>query len=134
MLIEPDIGGDEALLKHNGPVLIRFLRAIRLHCPNCGSAGIVHRLRLVERCPACRHRFERHEGYWLGAVAINTMVTIGLFVIAFVAATVLTWPDPPWPAITVGVVILNAAFPIVFYPWSKTLWIALDLSMHPAEG
>jgi uncharacterized protein (DUF983 family) len=111
----------------------RFLRALRLHCPRCGSGGVVRRLRLAERCPRCRHGFERHEGYWLGAIAINTIATMGVFAVAFVTAMVLTWPDPPWTAITVGVVTLNTAFPVAFYPWSKTLWIALDLSMHPVE-
>lgn len=107
-------------------MLRRFLRALRLHCPRCGSSGVVRRLRLAERCPRCEHRFERHEGYWLGAIAINTVVTMGVFAITFVLAMVLTWPDPPWGAITVGVVTLNAIFPIVFYPWSKTLWVALE--------
>jgi uncharacterized protein (DUF983 family) len=81
---------------------------------------------MAETCPQCHHRFERHEGYWLGAIAINTVVTIGVFAAAFVGATVLTWPDPPWTAITIGLVALNIIFPIVFYPWSKTLWVALE--------
>jgi uncharacterized protein (DUF983 family) len=94
---------------------------------------VVRRLRLTEHCPRCRHRFERHEGYWLGAIAINTIATMGVFAVALVAAMVLTWPDPPWTAITVGLVTSNTIFPVAFYPWSKTLWIALDLSLHPVE-
>jgi len=85
---------------------------------------------MAESCPRCQHHFERHEGYWLGAIAINTVATIGVFAAAFVGATVLTWPNPPWTAITIGVVALNIAFPIVFYPWSKTLWVALEVSSH----
>lgn len=86
---------------------------------------------MAETCPGCHHHFERHEGYWLGAVAINTVATLGVFAAAFVGAMVATWPDPPWTAITIGAVALNAIFPIVFYPWSKTIWVALDLAMHP---
>lgn len=108
-------------------------RALRRRCPRCGSGGILRGLRLAARCPGCGHRFERHEGYWLGAIAINTVATIGAFAVAFVTAIVTTWPDPPWGAITIGVVALNALFPIVFYPFSKTLWVALDLAVHPAE-
>ena len=111
----------------------RVLWAIRLRCPNCGHRGVVRGLRVTETCPACRHHFERHEGYWLGAIAINTVATIGLFAVALVGGMVLTWPDPPWAAITIVVVVFNVIFPIAFYPWSKLLWAALELSLHPPE-
>lgn len=94
---------------------------------------MVRGLRVAADCPTCGHHFERHEGYWLGAIAINTIVTIGVFAIALVGSIVLTWPDPPWTAITIGVVAVNLVFPIGFYPWSKLLWAALDLSLHPPE-
>ncbi|MBI5158064.1 MAG: DUF983 domain-containing protein [Acidimicrobiia bacterium] len=90
----------------------------------------MRRLRMAETCPGCQHRFERHEGYWIGAVAINTVATLGVFAAAFVGAMVATWPDPPWTAITIGAVILNVIFPIVFYPWSKTIWVALEVASH----
>ncbi len=110
--------------------MTRLWRALRLRCPNCGGGNVVSGLRLIDRCPTCHHHFERHEGYWLGAIAINTVMTIGVFMATLVGAIVLTWPDPPWTAITIGVVVLNTVFPIVFYPWSKTLWVALELGTH----
>jgi uncharacterized protein (DUF983 family) len=111
----------------------RFVWAARRRCPNCGQRGVVRGLRVAADCPACQHHFERHEGYWLGAIAINTVVTISVFVVALVGSIVLTWPDPPWTAITIGVAALNVILPIGFYPWSKLLWAALELSMHPPE-
>jgi hypothetical protein len=30
-------------------------------------------------------------------------------------------------------VAVNAALPVLFYPVSKTLWMALELSWHPLE-
>jgi uncharacterized protein (DUF983 family) len=112
----------------------RVLWAIRLRCPNCGHRGVVRGLRVTETCPACRHHFERHEGYWLGAIAINTIITLGLFVAAMVIPILATWPDPPWGVITALLVSLSIVVPIVAYPFSKTLWVALELGMHPAEG
>lgn len=94
---------------------------------------MVRLLTMAAACPRCHHRYERHEGYWLGAIAINTIVTIGVFAVVFVGWMVLTWPDPPWTAISVGVVALTALFPVLFYPWSKTLWVALELTLHPPE-
>ncbi len=112
-----------------------FLRALAGRCPNCGGRGILGRwMALVDHCPACGHRFERHEGYWVGAVAINTAVTIVVFAAVFVGAIVITWPDVPWTGILIATVSLNVAFPIVFYPWSKTLWVATDLAVHPPEA
>ena len=43
---------------------------------------------------------------------------------------VITWPDVPWIGLTVASVIVNAIFPIVFYPWSKTLWVAVESSLR----
>lgn len=117
----------------NAPMLRRLFWALRLRCPNCGNGGVVRAWRVAGDCPTCLHHFERHEGYWLGAIAINTIATIGVFAVALVGSMVLTWPEPPWTAITIGVVTLNLAFPIVFYPWSKLLWAALELTTHPAE-
>jgi len=115
-------------------MLIAVGRALRRRCPRCGSGSIfAGYTRLRDRCPACGLRFERQEGYWVGAMAVNTAVTIAVYAVTFVSAIVLTWPDPPWVPIAVGTVALNAVFPIVFYPWSKTLWMALDLTVHPAE-
>jgi hypothetical protein len=44
----------------------------------------------------------------------------------------LTWPKlPVLELVAIGVAI-NAVFPIVFYPVSKTLWVATDLIFfHP---
>jgi hypothetical protein len=64
---------------------------------------------------------------------VNTIATIGIFAAVLVGAMVATWPKPPWARLAVLVVTLNLVFPIAFYPWSKLLWIALDLNLHPPE-
>lgn len=115
-------------------MLSRLLRALALRCPNCGQPGVLRSwTRLVDRCPRCDHRYQRHEGYWLGAVAINTGVTIAVFAGVLVVGTAATWPDPPWTAISVATVATTLIFPVLFYPWSKTLWVALEISLHSPE-
>ncbi|WKZ83267.1 MAG: DUF983 domain-containing protein [Acidimicrobiia bacterium] len=113
-------------------MLRRFSWAVTLRCPDCGTPA-TRRFRLVESCQHCRLRFERHEGYWVGAVAVNTLVTIAFFITFLVGSMVLTWPDPPWGAITIAAVIVNLVLPIAFYPWSKTIWVAFDLALHPPQ-
>ena len=50
-------------------------RALSRRCPYCGSPGIYDGyFALRERCPRCGVRFEREEGYFLGAYALNLIV------------------------------------------------------------
>ena len=68
------------------------------------------------------------------AIIINTAVTEAIFGILFVGGLILTAPDFPWvPLLAIGVGA-NLIVPVLFYPFSKTLWVAADLYMHPAGG
>lgn len=89
---------------------------------------------VVERCPRCSHRFESHEGYWLGAIAINTVATIFVFILVFVGSIVSSWPDPPWGVISAVTIATSIVFPIAFYPYSKSLWVALESKFAPSQG
>ena len=88
------------------------------------------------RCEACGLRFERardeeHE-HWLGAFTLNFIVTEVAFGIAVLVALLVTWPDPPWMRLLYGGAVLMVLMPIVFYPMSKALWLAIDLVFRPA--
>lgn len=86
---------------------------------------------MKQTCPTCGMRFERDPGYWLGAMIVNTAVTIGTFLVVLVGAVALTWPDVPWTPLVVGTMALNVALPVLFYPFSKTIFVAFDLSVRP---
>ena len=109
----------------------RLGRAAALRCPNCGGGGIRRGIDLVDRCPTCGLVYERHEGYWLGAVLLNTAAVIASFLIVLVGGMVVTWPDVPWTGISITTIAVSVILPILFHPWSKTLWIAIELSAHP---
>ena len=108
-------------------------RALRRRCPRCGAKAFSSYFGLREHCDRCGLRFEREEGYWVGALIVNTTVVFGSFLLVFVGGMAMTWPEVRWGvlgALTVGTM---AILPIVFYPLSKTLWMALELSWHPLE-
>jgi hypothetical protein len=88
---------------------------------------------MAEVCPECGLRFEREQGYWIGAMIIDTAVTFATFLLVFVGGMVITWPDVPWTGLLVTTIAVNAVVPVVFYPWAKTLWTAMELSWHPLE-
>jgi hypothetical protein len=85
-------------------------------------------------CPRCGLRFERESGYFVGAVVINTVVIFTTFIVMFGAMVLLTWPDVPWTTVLIVTAAANVVIPTLFYPMSKTVWSALDLSWHPLES
>ena len=110
-----------------------IVRALRRLCPRCGQPAFSSYFRLLERCDRCGLRFEREPGYWVGALIINTTVVFASFLLVFIGGIALTWPDMPWAFLGVLTVATMAILPMVFYPLSKTLWMALELSWHPLE-
>jgi hypothetical protein len=70
--------------------------------------------------------FEREQGYWTGALAFNMIATGGLFAIIFVSVLVATLPDIPVIPVLCIVLPIMLLGPIVFYPFSKTIWVAVD--------
>lgn len=107
-------------------------RGVRLRCPVCGHGGIFRRWWAQrERCPTCGFRFERIEGHWIGSLGLNTIVSFGALLVALSIGFAVTYPDPPIvPLLALGVGVALVV-PVAFFPWSRTLWGAIDLMMRP---
>lgn len=100
---------------------------ITKRCPRCGSGHLFRRyFTIVPDCPRCGLHFERESGYWAGALAINIIVTGGLFAIVFVALLAATIPKIPVVPLLLVLVPIVVIVPIVYYPFSKTVWMAVD--------
>lgn len=123
-------------LKPVRPTLATMLwRGLRRRCPVCGGGRLFTRwLRLKEHCPTCGFQFEREEGFFLGAMVINIAVTEGAMMLCVVLGVALTLPHPPLALIVVLGLLSSVAVPIFWYPFSKTLWSAIDLAMHPLDA
>ena len=103
-------------------------RGFTRRCARCGSGHLFHRyLTMVPDCPRCGLHFEREQGYCAGALAINIIAVGGLFAIVFVALLIATIPDVPVAPLLAILVPIAVIGPIVFYPFSKTVWVAVDL-------
>jgi uncharacterized protein (DUF983 family) len=116
-------------------VVVPFLRAMRLRCPHCGGGPIFTSWsRLLPACPVCGLGLERGEdGYWLGAYFFNLMAMETVFSVWVVGFLLETWPSPPWDIFQSSTAALMVVFPIVFFPFSKTLFLAFDLLMRPPD-
>jgi uncharacterized protein (DUF983 family) len=90
---------------------------------------------LREACSECGLRFERDEAedYWLGAYLLNFIVTEVVFAAMLGVLLVATWPNPPWTTVIVLGVLQMCITPIVFYPFAKALWLAIDLVFRPPK-
>lgn len=108
-------------------------RGLRKRCPRCGGKGIFRSWgRLKDACPTCGYTFVREEGYWVGAVIVNTAVAMTSFFVLFIGTILLTIPDVPWALLLVIALGSMGVIPIVFYPASKTLWMSLHHHFNPS--
>jgi uncharacterized protein (DUF983 family) len=92
-------------------------------------------LKLEDHCPRCQLALERGErsDFWIGAYVFNLVagevLAIGIPIIWMIASA----PHQPWTSIEIVGGVLCVALPFLFFPFSRTLWLAWDLSFRPIE-
>lgn len=88
---------------------------------------------MAARCPRCGMCFEREEGFFLGAFVVNfgvMLISLAVFIGVGVAQTL---PHPSAIGLAAGGMAVGTIIPIFFYPFSRTVWSAIDLLMKPLE-
>jgi uncharacterized protein (DUF983 family) len=109
-------------------------RGVRRKCPRCGSGRVFRSwFEMVDRCPRCGLRFERESDFWLGAYVVNLAVTEGLLVVALLAYVFRAVSDPTTPSapVVLAALVFAIGAPLAFFPFSRTIWAAIDLAMRP---
>lgn len=110
-------------------------RALRLRCPSCAGRPVLFSwFTVAPSCPACGLHMDRDEpGYWIGSYTINLFVTEAVFALVFLAGLLLTWPEVPWTGLTVLCAALAVLIPVLIFPHTKLLYLAIDLAFRPPE-
>ncbi len=117
-----------------GKAMLRVLgRGLLLKCPGCGTTPLFDgffSMRLG--CTNCSFRFEREQGYFVGAIYINYAVTIviamaGFFLLDYFTNLSLRWQMVLWISFAVF-------FPLLFFRHSRSLWLAIDCLFSPPEA
>lgn len=113
--------------------IVRVLgRALLLKCPGCGTTPLFYRFfSMHSQCSHCSLRFEREQGYFVGAIYINYAVTIAIVIAGFFLLDYFTNFPLPWQMgswITFAVL-----FPLLFFRHSRSLWLAIDCLFNPPE-
>ena len=109
-------------------------RGLRGRCGRCGGRGVFRGwFRLAERCPKCGWRFERAEGFVLGAYTLNFGLAIVVITLTLFAWIFVQNANPDASAVPIVIVGLAGAvvLPLAFYPLSRSLWAAMELAMEP---
>jgi uncharacterized protein (DUF983 family) len=114
-----------------------FGRALILHCPNCGGGGLLKTwFKLKPRCGKCGIRLDRGESddYFLGGMFFNIVLAELFFAIVLLIVVIVMWPNVPWAGVEYSLVIAMVLAPIVLYPVSRLMWLALDLLLRPPDA
>ena len=112
--------------------LLRRVPARR--CAVCGQGGLFRQwVRMAPRCPTCGLVFLRVPGQWLGSWFLNICLAQTVVVLILLLGVGFTWPDPPMLLISVSAAVAALAVPFAFFPWSRTIWLAIDLAMRPLD-
>jgi hypothetical protein len=85
--------------------------------------------RMYELCPNCGLKFEREEGYFLGAMYIS----YGLALIVIVALALLLWGATSWSLqkIVLWAILLFLPTAPTLTLFSRVIWIYLDWAIDP---
>jgi uncharacterized protein (DUF983 family) len=103
--------------------------AIR-RCPYCGGGQIFKGwFSLKDRCPHCHTLFAHEEGYFLGAYPLNLVFTSIIAVLVVIWMIVQT--DLSVVQMQILAVVLVVGPPLFLYPYMLSLWMTIDLLVHP---
>ena len=108
-------------------------RGLCLRCPRCGAQSLFRGwFAMHERCTVCQLRFEREQGYFVGAMYINYGVTAVLALAGYYA---LEW----WGRLSFGQQLglwcgFSIVFPLFFFRYARSLWLSFDYIFNPDDS
>ena len=119
------------------PGLIRMLlRGAFRRCPHCGGKGAFFDswYKRGERCHTCGLLWERKlEGFELGSMTVNVILTFGTMLIAMGIGVIFSYPDVAVVPILGIIIAVAVVMPVVIFPMTYSIWLAVDLFMRKPE-
>ena len=109
-----------------------LLSGIRLQCARCGRGPVFFGFfKMHPECPQCHLKFEREQGFFVGAIYLNYGATVavavpGFFILDYFTGISLTRQLLLWGAFAV-------VFPLFFFRYSRSLWLSLVYIFVPDE-
>jgi len=126
-----NIRGDKGPEAESRPSVATLLRrAFGLRCPACGQGTMFAGwFRMHPACSLCGRSFDRGPGYLLGSIYFNYGVTALLVVIAYFG--LYFGAEMSGSQILWLLTAFSLAFPLWFFRYARSLWIAFDELWDP---
>ena len=101
-----------------------------LRCPLCGTGKIFRSwIHMAPACTVCGFIYEREQGYFIGAMYINYGITVLAIMAGWIILELVVRVSSDLLVGLLGIIAIGV--PMVVYPYSKALWMAVDLSFDP---
>ena len=108
-------------------------RAIRLRCPACGRGRVFRNwFQTHEHCASCGIKFNREAGFFLGSIYFNYGLTALVLAVAYPVLLFRYRLDEQ--LLLFGSLTFAVLFPILFFPFSRSLWLGFDQYWDPRPG
>ena len=105
-------------------------RAARLTCPRCGRAPLFRGWFTMNTvCAVCDLRFERAQGYWIGAIYVNYAITTLIALTGFF--TLWAWTEVSTATQLAIWAPFCVVFPLWFFRYSRAVWLAVEHGVNP---
>ena len=112
-------------------LLIR--RGVNLRCPECGQGKLYSApFRMCTSCEFCGLVYEREQGYFVGAIYVNVIVTESLL-LGSLLIYVLLARDISETIIAI-LIVLAVILPLAFFHHSRSIWMSVDHIINPREA
>jgi uncharacterized protein (DUF983 family) len=114
-------------------LLTMLASGLRLKCPRCGKGSLYAKpFRMRDHCLTCGLKFEREQGYFVGAIYINYAATIAIAVPGFfILDAWASWTIDQQLTLWVPFAVI---FPLLFFHHSRALWLVLDHLFNPTTS
>lgn len=101
-------------------------------CPNCGGKTLFRgRLSMNETCSRCGMAFERGEGFFLGSMSLNYIVTVLGYLLPILVLALIGWIPAK---LTIALAVVGAIMvPILLYRSTRSWWLMAYFYFLPHE-
>jgi uncharacterized protein (DUF983 family) len=108
-------------------------RALRLRCPRCGRGKLFSGwFRMFPECDWCGIVYDREPGFFLGSVYVNYGLTALVSTVMYIALLAAGAASPE--ALLGWMVGFSVLFPLWFFRYARSLWLALDQYWDPRDS
>jgi uncharacterized protein (DUF983 family) len=108
------------------PLRSRLWAMLRQRCPYCREGRVFKgTLAMNEHCPVCGLKFEREQGYFLGAMYVSYALAV---LVLGLGTLVGHWLLPGWKLELVMLLVVVFYIPLmpVVFRYSRVIWIHFD--------